>query len=63
MAKSSITLDVTVTLELNEDEATWLRSVMQTPLYDDENENEEPDDRKYRETLFTALDVVNSVRL
>jgi len=63
MAKSSITLDVTVTLELNEDEARWLRSVMQNPLYDVEYKNEDPDDRKNRETLFTALDVVNSVRL
>ena len=43
------------TIELNDSEAKWLRSVMQNPLYCEHPNDEEPTQRKNRLSLFVAL--------
>lgn len=45
-----------VTLVLQQDEATWLKEIMQNPLTDSGNpEHEDPEDAKYRKAFFKAL--------
>lgn len=46
---------VSVTLVLSEEEASWLRGVMQNPLYNVPLEEEDPVDNAMRRTFFTAL--------
>ncbi len=48
---------VIVTLTLNEDEARWLKGIMQNPLFveDGNPEKENPVDRKYRQIFWDAL--------
>lgn len=45
-----------ITLILQQDEAVWLKEIMQNPLTADGNpEHEDPEDAKYRKTFFKAL--------
>lgn len=47
----------TVTLELDQNEAQWLKAVMQNPLSCDPNpDNELKTNREMREKFFNALD-------
>ena len=45
----------TTVLSLTWEEATWLRNVMQNPLYGQSLEDEDEQDRTLRETFFKAL--------
>lgn len=51
MAEAKIVIKRFVTLALNEQEAKWLKAVMQNPLREDEDES----DSKFREELFETL--------
>lgn len=59
MAKSTCT--VHITLELDRDEATWLRALLQNPINHSNLEDirdaadEDPQDCKYREAIFAAI--------
>lgn len=45
----------TYVLELNEEEATWLRAIMQNPLFDVGVDQEEDGDREMRRKFFDAV--------
>lgn len=54
--KSKMKQETTVTIELNNEERIWLKSVMQNPLYDvDSLEDEDPKDRSMRHMFFEAM--------
>ena len=53
--KSTIENTKTVTLVLNDDEAKWLRCVMQNPLYCDDPAEEDVQDKKMRSVFWKAL--------
>ena len=44
-----------VTITLTVEEAKWLEGVMQNPLHESEFESEDPENRKNRQALFSAL--------
>jgi hypothetical protein len=46
---------VTIILELDEEEATWLRQIMQNPINCDHPSQEEIYDGKMRKDFFEAL--------
>ena len=46
---------VIVTIELNEDEAIWLKNAMQNPLHEQSIEDEEIEEQSYRCSLFRCL--------
>lgn len=50
----SKTEKVTITISLNEKEAEWLKTLMQNPLYDEE-------DKRDQEMRKTFWDVLNSM--
>lgn len=47
--------ETTYTLILNEEEATWLRGVMQNPLYGQDPTTENEIDAKHRKTFWKAV--------
>lgn len=47
----------TVILELTQEEATWLRGVMQNPLHGESRLGEEPYDAEMRRRFFDAVTV------
>lgn len=51
MATATVETIKIVKLELSEDEAKWLKAVMQNPLVEDES----PTEQRFRQLLFTAL--------
>lgn len=54
--ESEIETTTVVTLKLSEDEALWLRGLMQNPFYDYEKPEDEPEDMKhYRQVFFNAV--------
>ena len=53
---SRIIKTAVITLELNEEEAKWLRDLVQNPLlYPPEKEPEK--DKEFRQTLWEALEI------
>ena len=54
--KANIETKVQTTLVLNEEEAWWLKVLVQNPLWVDHPDDENPTDRKMRETFWKALD-------
>ena len=44
-----------ITLTLNEEEATWLKNIMQNPLYNERPEDEHPQTKKIRYRFFEIL--------
>ena len=52
----SKTEEVTITISLNEKEAEWLKTLMQNPLYDEE-------DKRDQEMRKTFWDVLNSMEI
>ncbi len=46
---------VSTTLILNEEEATWLKNIMQNPLWVDDPSKEEPNDKRLRHIFWDAL--------
>jgi len=55
MARSVINKKIEYTLVLDEQEARWLRGLMQNPIFDEEPDEEPELDRTMRETIWTAL--------
>lgn len=54
--KSQRKIAITYILELNEEEASWLRGIVQNPLFDYEDLEEEPlRDKEMRLKIFDAL--------
>ena len=53
--KSNIKQEVRVSIELNNDERIWLKSVMQNPLFHCSLEDEDPRDREMRTKFFNAM--------
>ena len=58
MAKSTIQKEINVTLTLTEDEAIWLKGIMQNPIHSD-IDDESDRDRDNRSALWEALSVVD----
>jgi hypothetical protein len=46
---------IEITLNMSEDEAEWLKNIMQNPLYDCDISTEGHQDRINREKLFASL--------
>lgn len=55
MAISTFQKRIVVVLELEKDEADWLRTALQNPLYETYPDNEDPQAKKHRESIFNAL--------
>jgi len=55
MARSVINKKIEYTLVLDEQEARWLRGLMQNPIFDEEPDEEPELDRTMRETIWAAL--------
>ena len=58
MKSTTKTITIT-TLELDQDEAAWLKSIMQNPLFAELPEDEDPRHQKMREKMWNAM---NNVR-
>lgn len=58
MAKSEIKQSRTVTLELSEDEARWLKGIMQNPI-GCEYDHELIEDQKHRASFWKALENID----
>ena len=54
--KSIAKTTVETVLTLNEDEARWLRKVMQNPIFTASPEDEDPTDALYRRMFFKAVE-------
>ena len=46
----------TITITLDQEEAEWLRGVMQNPLHDEHPDEESARDREMRSRFFFAVD-------
>ena len=57
--KANIETQVQTTLVLDEEEARWLKQIVQNPLWVDNPDHEEPADREMREKFWKALNGVN----
>ena len=55
MAKSIINQKIEYTLILNEDEAKWLKGLMQNPIFDETPEEEPKEEAKMRKSIWDAL--------
>lgn len=55
----SISQSIVVGLELTQDEANWLHSVMQNPLFNQTPDEESLGDREMRQKFFTATSIRN----
>ena len=55
--KHSISRTTLVGLELTQDEANWLHSVMQNPLFNQTPDEESLGDREMRQKFFTATSI------
>ena len=54
--KANIETQVQTTLVLSEEEARWLKGLVQNPLWVDHPDDENPKDKKIREAFWNALD-------
>lgn len=54
--ESDRNVQIEVVLTLNEDEATWLKNILQNPIWLDNDDEEYPEDRKMRELFWSHLD-------
>ena len=56
--KANIETQVQTTLVLNEEEARWLKGLVQNPLWVDHPDDENPTEKRIRESFWNALDGV-----
>jgi len=59
MARSIINKKIEYTLILDEQEAGWLKGLMQNPIYDETPEEEHERDRVNRKAIWDALNKGN----
>lgn len=60
--KSHIDVKTQVTLLLSEEEARWLKGIMQNPFFQYENQSDEPQiDRDMRFKFFEAVEDIDKV--
>ena len=55
--KSQTTITVKVVLELDDEEARWLKSVMQNPLHNQDAYSEREQDKEMRRKFFDAISI------
>ncbi len=53
--KMQIKKEIRHTMVLNNNEAKWLKAMMQRPLYSETLENEDPKNKKMREAFLKGL--------
>jgi hypothetical protein len=56
MMEATVKKEKTITLILNEEEAKWVRSICQNPMWVDDPADEDPVDKQMRWTFWNALE-------
>jgi hypothetical protein len=51
------TKKIKICLELEENEAHWLKGVMQNPLHGEDPQDEDLEQQEHRKDLFNSLDI------
>lgn len=58
--KAKIENKPVIILELSKDEFLWLKGVMQNPLHRESHEEEDSDNRKFRNVFWKQLAILNA---